>query len=92
MDQEFRSPFRANVGGGELSGRYVPMMCEQTPVSLAFLDAFAHPAAVLLGGPVLPVRAKSVLYFAATAWHRDSVQDVPSDPVGVAQEKRVQGY
>lgn len=78
MSQKFRSPFRANVGGGDLSGRYVPMMCERTPVSLSLLDTFARPAASLLGVPVLPVRAKSVLYFAATAWHRDNPHDVRS--------------
>jgi len=78
MAQEFRAPFKAEVGGGELTGHYVPMMCERTPVSLALLDAFAPPAASLLGGPVLPVRAKGVQYFGATAWHRDSERPVAS--------------
>jgi hypothetical protein len=78
MKQTFRAPFRANVGGTELTGRYVPMMCDRTPVSLSLLDNLSHVGAALLDGPVLPVRAKSVLYFAATAWHRDSVRDVPS--------------
>lgn len=64
-----RRSFAQGVGGG---GRYVPMMCERTPVSLDALERFAAPAARLLGGPVLPVRAKCVLYYGAAHWHRDS--------------------
>ena len=78
MNHEHRSPFRAEVGGGALSGRYVPTMCERTPVSLSLLDSFAGLAAALLGAPVLPVRAKCVLYFAGAAWHRDSDRAIPS--------------
>jgi hypothetical protein len=82
MDRSFadglRSSFEAEVGGRVLSAAYLPMMCETTPVSLALLDHFAGPAAQLLGSPVLPVRAKGVIYFGAAAWHNDSDRDVAS--------------
>ena len=73
-----RAPFGVNVAGGDISGRYVPMMCEHTPVSLSLLDEFARVATQLLDSPVLPVRAKGVMYFGSTNWHRDSDQDVTS--------------
>ena len=82
VDQAFRegsrAPFEANVGGGDIGGRYLPMMCERTPVSLTLLDRFAEFATQLLGAAVLPVRAKGVLYFGSTNWHNDSDQAVPS--------------
>ena len=82
IDRSFRegsrAPFAVDVAGGEISGRYLPMMCERTPVSLALLDQFADAAAELLGRPVLPVRAKGVLYHGDTNWHTDSVHDVTS--------------
>ena len=71
--------FGASAGEG---GRFLPMMCERTPTSLALLHALAPLAARLLDAPVLPVRAKGVLYFGATGWHRDSERDLPS--VGLA--------
>ncbi|HVJ25924.1 MAG TPA: phytanoyl-CoA dioxygenase family protein, partial [Vicinamibacterales bacterium] len=75
----FSSAVDAKVGGGSISFRYVPMMCERTPISLSLLDRLAQPAATLLGGPVLPVRAKGVLYSGATSWHSDdSGHDVKS--------------
>jgi hypothetical protein len=58
------------------------MMSERTPVSLSLLDHFAGVAALLLGGPVLPVRAKGVRYFGSTNWHNDS--DHPIASVGCA--------
>jgi len=58
--------------------RYVPTMCERTPVSLSLLDRFAEPAAALLGTLVLPVRAKAVQYRGGAGWHRDSTLDVAS--------------
>jgi hypothetical protein len=64
--------------GGGIRFRYVPMMCEHTPLSLSLLDRFALPAAKLLGAPVLPVRAKGVLYSGATGWHSDSDHAVAS--------------
>ena len=72
-----RAGFRSSAGGG-ISGRYVPMMCDRTPVSLGWLDRFAGPAAELLGRAVLPVRAKGTEYSAGTGWHRDSDRDWPS--------------
>ena len=73
-----RAPFGTSVGGADLGGRYLPMMCERTPVSLSLLDQFAGIAAQLLETPVLPVRAKGVVYFGNTNWHNDSDCRVPS--------------
>ncbi|MES2643165.1 MAG: phytanoyl-CoA dioxygenase family protein [Myxococcota bacterium] len=74
---------RFDVAGGAIGARYVPMMAEaHTPVSLSLLDQLAAPAAALLGAPVLPSRAKGVLYHGAAGWHVDSAQDVAS--VGLA--------
>jgi hypothetical protein len=70
--------FATQVGGQQLDAAYVPMMCGRTPMSLALLERFAAPAAALLGGPVLPVRAKCVRYAGATSWHRDSAHDLGS--------------
>jgi Phytanoyl-CoA dioxygenase (PhyH) len=67
-----------NVGGAGNEFRYVPMMCERTPESLALIDALAGPAARLLGRAVIPVRAKGTRYFGGTQWHRDSELDVAS--------------
>jgi hypothetical protein len=69
--------FSADVGDG-ISGRYLPLMNERTPISLGLLDRFAVTATSLLGRPVLPLRAKCVLYFGEAGWHRDSELDVPS--------------
>jgi hypothetical protein len=73
-----RGSFAAEEGGGTITGRYVPMMCERTPVSLQLLDRFAALAARFLDGPVLPVRAKGILYDGPTNWHRDTDRDVAS--------------
>ncbi|HWW53940.1 MAG TPA: phytanoyl-CoA dioxygenase family protein [Acidimicrobiales bacterium] len=70
--------FAAEVDGGTIAGRYVPMMAEHTPVSLSLLDRFADVAASLLGRSVLPVRAKGVLYFGGSAWHNDSGRGIGS--------------
>ena len=82
VDRSFRegsrAPFAVTVAGGQISGRYLPMMCERTPVSLALLDQFATVATQLLDRQVLPVRAKGVLYDGDTNWHTDSVHDVTS--------------
>jgi hypothetical protein len=59
-------------GTGDVSFRYLPMMCERTPVSLELLDRFAIVAAQLLGRDVLPGRAKGSRYYGDTGWHRDS--------------------
>ena len=58
------------------------MMCEETPVSVSHLGGFARVASTLLGAPVIPTRAKGVLYDGGTAWHRDS--DHPVTSIGVA--------
>jgi hypothetical protein len=60
------------TGGGGARYRYVPMMCERTPVSMCLLDQFAEAAAALLGSAVLPGRAKGTVYRGSTGWHRDS--------------------
>ena len=59
-------------GTGQVSFRYLPTMCERTPVSLGLLDRLAVVAADLLGRKVLPGRVKSTRYFGDTGWHRDS--------------------
>ena len=67
-----------NVGSGGVSFRYLPMMCERTPASLALLDRFAAPAARFLGRAVLPARAKGTWYHGDSSWHRDSERALPS--------------
>ncbi len=74
----FRSRSAANTGSVGNAFRYVPMMCERTPVSLALLDALVEPATLLLERDVIPTRAKGTRYFGGTAWHRDSNLDVAS--------------
>jgi len=68
------APMNTGTAGNRF--RYVPMMCERTPVSLALVDALAGPAGRLLDRTVLPVRAKGTRYVGATAWHRDSELDI----------------
>ena len=50
-------------GTGEVSFRYLPMMCERTPVSLGLLDRLAAVAGELLGREVLPGRVKGTRVF-----------------------------
>ncbi|MDP9001918.1 MAG: phytanoyl-CoA dioxygenase family protein [Myxococcota bacterium] len=71
-------PFGADVGTSKIQVKYVPMMCASTHCSLALLDQFQTSAAVLLDGPVLPVRAKGMHYFGGTGWHCDSRHEVAS--------------
>src|SRR5687768_2671867 len=66
---------------GDMRFQYVPMMTSRTPESLALLDRSEAVAAALLGGPVLPTRAKCVQYVGDTPWHVDS--EVPLASVGV---------
>ena len=68
----FRRGTKLNTGSGQNYFRYVPMMCERTPVSVSLVSDLALVAAELLGRVVLPVRAKGTEYFGETAWHRDS--------------------
>jgi hypothetical protein len=74
----FASAFESNAGGGGIEGHYLPMMCERTPVSLSLLDHLAPLATEVLARPVLPVRAKGILYFGSANWHDDSGHDVGS--------------
>jgi hypothetical protein len=67
--------------GGAIRFQYVPMMTAETPQSLSLLDRASVTAAELLGGDVLPTRAKGTRYFGNTPWHMDS--DMPLDSVGV---------
>jgi hypothetical protein len=61
--------------------QYVPMMTAETPVSLSLLDRASALAEALLGGPVLPTRAKGVRYIGNTPWHTDS--ESPLRSIGV---------
>ena len=57
---------------GNIQFQYVPMMTAETPVSLSLLDRAESAASAVLGGPVIPTRAKGVRYFGDTPWHTDS--------------------
>ncbi|MGZ3451604.1 MAG: phytanoyl-CoA dioxygenase family protein [Polyangiales bacterium] len=70
--------FSASVGDGAIRGRYVPMTCERTPYSLALVAELLPIARELLGAPVLPTRAKGVLYAGSSPWHRDSALELPT--------------
>ncbi len=78
MVDAFAGSPAANVGDAGNSFRYVPMMCERTPHSLAFLDDLTPRATTMLGRAAVPLRAKGTRYFGETAWHRDSDLDVAS--------------
>jgi hypothetical protein len=73
---------RLNAGAAGNEFRYVPTMCERTPVSLALVLRLAAVASELLGAPVLPGRAKATTYRGSTKWHRDS--DLGLGSVGIA--------
>jgi hypothetical protein len=62
----------------EIDFQYVPMMTAQTPASLSLLDRIEAVAVDLLGGSVLPTRAKGVRYSGNTPWHSDSISPLPS--------------
>ena len=75
--------------GSENRFNYVPMMTAETPVSLSMLDGAEAIAANLLGGTVLPTRAKGVRYCGNTPWHTDTSFPIASvgfaaylDPLG----------
>jgi hypothetical protein len=79
VDDALADGYRAapmNTGNAGNQFRYVPMMGERTPVSVALVDALAGPATQLLGRAVIPGRAKGTRYVGDTAWHRDSDLDV----------------
>jgi len=67
-----------NVGSGGNAFRYVPMMCERTPHSLALLDQLSDIAPAMLGRAAVATRAKGTEYFGDTAWHRDSDRNLDS--------------
>jgi hypothetical protein len=78
MQDGLSSSSQVIAGNIGVAFRYLPMMCERTPVSLSLLEYFAASAAVVLGARALPVRAKGVRYLGSANWHRDSDQPVRS--------------
>ena len=78
LSDAFRGSAPANVGSGGSSFRYVPMMGERTPHSLALLDTLSELAPTMLGRAAVATRAKGTEYFGETAWHRDSDRNLDS--------------
>jgi hypothetical protein len=81
MDRVLKDAFSSSAAVSRYDGihfEYVPMMTANTPESLSLLDRTTVVAEQLLGGPVLPTRAKAIRYFGSTPWHVDSVQPVES--------------
>jgi len=78
MADGFSDPTHSNVGAIGNRFRYLPMMCERTPVSTTLVCEFAELASELLDSPVLPGRAKSTAYLGSANWHRDSTLAVRS--------------
>jgi phytanoyl-CoA dioxygenase PhyH len=76
MRDGFASQRVTDYGG--INFQYVPMMTAETPVSLSLLDRAGALAEALLGGPVLPTRAKAVRYIGNSPWHTDSESPVTS--------------
>ncbi len=72
LREGFADPSYMNHGPAGNAFRYLPMMCEHTPVSVALAVRLARVAGELLAAPVLPGRAKGTEYRGATRWHRDS--------------------
>lgn len=73
MDRVLRDGLVSDLPApGAIRFRYVPMMTGETPASLALLDRIEGLALELLGGPVLPTRAKGTVYSGASPWHTDS--------------------
>jgi hypothetical protein len=70
-------------GPHEMRFGYAPMMTARTPASLRLLDRLEAVAIELLGGPVVPTRAKGVRYSGDTPWHVDS-EDANVASVGFA--------
>ena len=79
MHEGLRNSFEAS-GSDEIKFQYVPMMTAETPGSLSLLDRTEAVAATLLGGSVIPTRAKGVRYWGNTPWHADS--DLPMSRPG----------
>jgi hypothetical protein len=81
MDRILKDAFSSSTEVSRFGGihfEYVPMMTADTPESLSLLDRTAVVAEQILGGAVIPTRAKAIRYFGSTPWHVDSVQPVTS--------------
>src|SRR5581483_1145927 len=79
IDQVMHDGLVASVSRtGETQFQYVPMMVAKTPISLSLLDRLEVVAAALLGGSVLPTRAKGVRFSGNTPWHTDSTSPLAS--------------
>ena len=79
IDQVMHDGLVADVSRpGKIRFQYVPMMSARTPVSLSLLDRVEAVAAALLGGSVVPTRAKGVRMFGSTPWHTDSASPLSS--------------
>jgi Phytanoyl-CoA dioxygenase (PhyH) len=76
LDRAMRDAFGGrphwNSGAAGNRFRYVPMMNERTPVSVALAVRLESLAAQLTHGAVLAARAKGTTYLGGTNWHRDS--------------------
>jgi hypothetical protein len=84
IDQIMRNGRRSSFDvsrAEEIHFQYVPMMTAETPGSLWLLDRAEIVAATLLGGHVLPTRAKGTRYWGNTPWHADS--DLPITSVAI---------
>lgn len=82
MRDGFADASHMNAGSAGNEFRYLPTMCERTPVSLALVRRLSRAAADLLGVSVLPSRAKATIYRGSTKWHRDT--DLPVRSLGFA--------
>ena len=79
MDQVMQDGLVADFSRtGGTRFQYVPMMTAGTPASLSLLDRVEPVAAAMLGGSVLPTRAKGVRIFGNTPWHTDSASPLSS--------------
>jgi hypothetical protein len=79
IDQVMHDGLVADVSRtGGIRFQYVPMMTAKTPVSLSLLDRVQAVAAAMLGGCVVPTRAKGVRIHGNTPWHTDSASPLPS--------------
>ncbi|MFL6214045.1 MAG: phytanoyl-CoA dioxygenase family protein [Blastocatellia bacterium] len=79
IDQVLHDGLVAGVARtGATRFQYVPMMTAETPISLSLLDRLDAVAATLLGGSVLPTRAKAVRFSGHTSWHTDSALPLAS--------------
>ncbi|MCY1055624.1 phytanoyl-CoA dioxygenase family protein [Nannocystis sp. SCPEA4] len=82
LGEGFTDAAHSNAGDAGNRFRYLPMMCEHTPVSVALAARLARIAGELLECTILPGRAKGTEYRGSTRWHRDSTSTLRS--VGVA--------